>query len=448
MSNVPNAGHVRRVTRILNPADLIRSKTGAIVIVAPDPSDLGVNGVVQADANISVQAFHYQIGVNQGQLADCFELAPLIGLAAKCKNFLVNHVTPGPNGSLIFAVIYNGQPADVEIDDKVNFSYYAHTEAAGQDDFAAVIEKLFAFLRSSADTMADLNYGWPAEFWSYFGVPAVSVAPTDIATIVAALRSSNQIVTACTGSQAGPDNVATGHAYAVLALSADGKTITAQNPWGNQTPGGNPQQNFALANFPTDFDAGAVIATVPASAPATAVTPTKIPPVTKVVPSRPAAIEFIHNSVPSNLKDGETFTFGVTVKNIGWGSAGQELVNSGTLALRGGQMPSISYLRVGTVNFYGVAPGAGTYTVKLQATDNGALFGPVLERTVTVTAATIAPTPVVAPVDPKPVVKPTVVIPPVIVKPVVTPVVKPVVAPEITVKSVSVSLSDGRVIVL
>ncbi len=438
-----NTRTVRRVTRIINPTDLIRATTGASVIVAPDPSDLGVNGVVRADANISIQAFNYQIGVNQGQVADCFELAPLIGLAAKCKNFLVNHVNPGPNGSLIFAVVYNGKPAEVEVDDKINFSYYAHTEAAGQDDFAAVIEKLFAFLRSSADTMADLNYGWPAEFWAYFGVPAVSVAPTDTATIVKALRSSNQIVTACTGSQAGPDPVVTGHAYAVLELSADGETITTQNPWGNQTPGGNPQQNFALANFPTDFDAGAVIATVPASAPPTAVTPTKIPPMMKVAPSRPAAIEFIHNSIPSNLKAGENFTFGVTVKNVGWGNAGQELVNSGTLPLRGGQIPSIQYLRVGTVNFNGIAPGAGTYTVKMQATENGVAFGPVLERTVTVTAATVAPTPAVAPAEPKPVIKPPVVIPPV-----VTPVVKPVVAPEITVKSVSVSLSDGRVIVL
>jgi hypothetical protein len=206
--------------------------------------------------------------VRQGNLSDCYLLAPLSSLAAIDPQIIrqtIAELGDGTYGVRFFRA--GGQEVYYRIDDDLPTSHwmsdstgnpvfstsrpapaYAHL-GAGDAMWVALIEKAFAFFRRGEGTYSSLNFGWMSDLYGALGERSAGLyssqasGVSDLLNKVYALISAGRYVSMGTISSPRSDAIIGSHAYWVVRVNynREGKAVSVlmRNPWARD--GGTPR---------------------------------------------------------------------------------------------------------------------------------------------------------------------------------------------------------------
>jgi hypothetical protein len=198
-----------------------------------------------------------QDDVRQGQVGDCYFVAPLSALAKTKPNLIRQSIVDLGDGT--YAVqFYRGSTKhfirldnDLPIRSDTMLPYYASLGAEGSM-WVAVMEKAFAFFREDEGTYSSISGGWPDDAYSLFhlgdewtypgmGPSALYNNPQWFFSRVKTLLDEGRPVTLCTASGGG--YLEELHCYMVdhLVCDSDGDImqVVLRNPWGTDGASGD-----------------------------------------------------------------------------------------------------------------------------------------------------------------------------------------------------------------
>ncbi|HEX8911066.1 MAG TPA: C2 family cysteine protease [Humisphaera sp.] len=206
--------------------------------------------------------------VCQRNLGSCWFLAAAAGIARVKQDLIRTTVTALGDGT--FAVrLFSGSTAKVyRVDaqlpvDQATGTMPQFATTANNTIWAAVVEKAMALHRTAGGKYKDAESGWSDEAYRMFGKTAGfwwTVAHSEDA--MAAKMRDVLLKGGSVGVGTDPwllvSKVENSHAYTVLSVSADLKTITLRNPWGYDGKGatGDPNDGIitmSMTQFDDDF---------------------------------------------------------------------------------------------------------------------------------------------------------------------------------------------------
>jgi len=254
--------------------------------------------------------------INQGNLGDCFFLAPLAAVAAGNPSAIQSMIADNGNGTYGVCFTINGKADFVTVDDELadGGSVFNH----GSDDWAGLLEKAYAQLQAGGNVTGNptgygnsytnlanggspesaleaitgaptiLDYVADGSSWkSYsFDGPSLTVpndpkaatvvssaggiSSTDLfATLSADLAAGDYLVLSSNKDATGTDGKATlmaNHAMAIFGVDANAGMLEIYNPWGTATSGFQPWDTtfeVGLDKLLTDGDIISVASNAP-----------------------------------------------------------------------------------------------------------------------------------------------------------------------------------------
>ena len=206
-----------------------------------------------------------QQDVNQGQASDCYFLTDLQSLARLQPGRLQQMAVDLGDGTYAVQFVRNGSPVYVRVDGDLPTAswgglYYAHPGPSG-DQWVAIMEKAYAYLRTGANSYPSLDFGYMTNVYTDLGVSSSSIAlPFDqnsFMTTVNNQLSANKpvdILTHTTILNSAP--LVASHCYAVISATQDASGtvwITLRNPWGIDgfNDDSNPNDGFVTVSYAT-----------------------------------------------------------------------------------------------------------------------------------------------------------------------------------------------------
>ena len=138
----------------------------------PDPTDSGTT-INLSSSSLWGGAGPTQADVNQGDLGDCYFLAPLEALANQSPATLRTLAVDMGDGTYVVQFNRGGGPTYVRVDADLPSSWgslsYAHPGSSGSI-WAPIMEKAYAFFRTASNTFASLNSGWMGSVFTDLGI--------------------------------------------------------------------------------------------------------------------------------------------------------------------------------------------------------------------------------------------------------------------------------------
>lgn len=202
--------------------------------------------------------------VRQGQLADCYLMAPLGSFAMQSPDRLREMAVDLGDGTFAVQFKRNGSTQYVRVDaDLPSGGPYAHGLnyaylGSSGNQWAPIMEKAYAIFRTGGWAYSTLNTGWMGQTMSDFGVNNSSITPGWDAnsfynTVSSALNSGRAVTLGTKGSTSGAPVVGY-HAYSVVGVSRDSSgspIFTLRNPWAFDGAGndGNTGDGLVRLNF-------------------------------------------------------------------------------------------------------------------------------------------------------------------------------------------------------
>ncbi len=204
-----------------------------------------------------------QQDVNQGQASDCYYLTDLQSLARLQPARLQQMAVDLGDGTYAVQFYRNGSPVYVRVDGDLPTApwgglYYAH-QGASADQWAAIMEKAYAYFRTGANSYQSLDYGFMTDVYSDLGVSSMSfVLPYDqnsfMATANNSLSANKPVDILTNGSIVNSAPLVASHCYAVISVTADSSGtvwVTLRNPWGVDgfNDDSNPNDGFVTVSY-------------------------------------------------------------------------------------------------------------------------------------------------------------------------------------------------------
>ncbi|HET6246099.1 MAG TPA: C2 family cysteine protease [Tepidisphaeraceae bacterium] len=212
--------------------------------------DSGVSYTKKATNPIFADTGPSENDIFQGDLSDCYYLSVLSSIAKIDPTRIQQSILDMSDGTAIVQLFKNGKPIYVREDEMLPAStdgslYYAGL-GTENSSWAALMEKAFAYVRTSKASYPSLNVGWMDEAYQALGVNK-SVSTYTFASAAALMNvikqalSAGQSVTCATNSAPPGTALIASHAYTVdsVALDSTGnvKSVTLRNPWGCNADG-------------------------------------------------------------------------------------------------------------------------------------------------------------------------------------------------------------------
>lgn len=214
--------------------------------------------------------------VQQGQVPDCFVLAPLASLASQSPEKLREMAVDLGDGTYAVQFYRNGVATYVRVDGDLpaggpyaNGLMYAHPGSSG-NLWAPIIEKAYAQFRTGANSYASLNYGWVGTMYSDLGIAnqtfVMGYDGNALYTSIANALNSGRAVSVGTKSYVSGAPVIAAHAYTIVGATRDAWGniyFTLRNPWGFDGAGSDGNSSDALVTvsyyqLQQNFSAGAM----------------------------------------------------------------------------------------------------------------------------------------------------------------------------------------------
>lgn len=225
------------VNRIGTLAGNVSKAVGASL---PNPTDSGSTMAINASL---FGAGPTASDINQGGIGDCYYIATLAAFATSRPSVIRESAIDMGDGTYIVKFVKAGSPVFVRVSNQVPTSggsnyRYARPGAAGTV-WVPIMEKAFAYFRSSANTYASISGGWMGEVYSAMGVNSstiwmnTSVTEQSLFSMLSSDLAAGRAVTFGTISPA--PNLVGGHAYSLVSAVRDANGIaryTVRNPWG------------------------------------------------------------------------------------------------------------------------------------------------------------------------------------------------------------------------
>ncbi len=230
------AGDVHRVASMITPAQ---------------PSDAGTTYTLPNSSLWGTGPTFYD--VNQRSISDCYYLSTIQSFSISNPSMLRTLAVDMGDGTSLVDFKRGGTNTFVRVSDV--FANSASRVGASGNDWAVVMEKAYAYFRSSANTYASLNSGNSGVVMGDFDLGHSSLTPSSSADLtlyntIAAKLAAGKVVTASTSSSA--TALVSNHAYSVYSVSTDSSGalwITLRNPWGFDGTGNDSNTNDGLVTI-------------------------------------------------------------------------------------------------------------------------------------------------------------------------------------------------------
>ena len=222
-------GRVHAIAAFYQPYTTTAGAAG-YVTAEPDGANLvdpaaGGAGTIRLTASSLWGTGAKQEDVNQGQVNDCYFLSPLQSLARLQPDRLRELAVDLGDGTFAVQFTRNGVAQYVRVDGDLATGswgglYYNHLGPSG-NQWAAILEKAYAFFRTGQNSYSSLNYGWMQSVYQDFGIACTSFGLTTdqntFYTQVSTALAANRAVDVGTLSTiaAGAPLIAA-HAYSVI----------------------------------------------------------------------------------------------------------------------------------------------------------------------------------------------------------------------------------------
>lgn len=219
-----------------------RAGTGAPMVLKfspPLPSDIGNTHDASSSLLFCANTEPNEIRadcVNQGQVPDCWFIAPLASIAVE-RPELRAALVKKENGKFVITMRdFNKNTVEITVDGMLGDSQNRPSPSTGEI-WACLVEKAEAFGRYYIDgvtpvpnTFASVGWGFPGEAFNHLGFDYTSISLFDpnIATAVRAGLARKDCMAICTGQTDG--SLVSSHCYFVYDCKPDG-TMTLGNPW-------------------------------------------------------------------------------------------------------------------------------------------------------------------------------------------------------------------------
>jgi hypothetical protein len=212
--------------------------------------------------------------INQGSVGDCYYLATLAGYANNCPDVITNSAVDLGDGTYAVEYFSGGTPSFVRVNANVptgGFGGYKYDHPGTNGTlWGVVMEKAFAYFRTSAHTWANIASGWPSEVYSDLHQSSASFNPgltifwipiypdNTLFSIVSSDLASGKPVTLCTPGSV--PNLVADHCYTLVSTYTVGGVhkYVVRNPWGTSGDSLEDSHGYAtltynqlVANFTT-----------------------------------------------------------------------------------------------------------------------------------------------------------------------------------------------------
>jgi hypothetical protein len=183
--------------------------------------------------------------VAQGQVGDCYYLASLAAFAKTNPNVIRQAVVDLGDGTYAVRFQSNGGTTFVRVDADLP-TYGGGTTPAyakfGKQGsmWVAVMEKAFAYVRTSTLSYASLDSGWMSEASNLLGLRGRSTYSASggqsLLDLIATELNAGKAVTYAAGTVSGDAPLIGSHAYTVDSIQRDSNGVAVsmrlRNPWG------------------------------------------------------------------------------------------------------------------------------------------------------------------------------------------------------------------------
>ena len=269
-----NLGGVNRVTNFYQPWTTTTTSPDYVPRTLygqnlRDPSDTG--SVIHLTANSMFGTGPVMNDINQGNVSDCYYLAPLASLANSEPLRLMNMAVDLGDGTYAVRFVRAGVTSYVRVDGDFNAGGWGPGlngvyDGATGNIWAVVFEKAYAFYRTAANTYASLNFGSVGQTFTDLGltnsgIVATAADTTILNTITSELAQGRSLAANTLTSISDGALMIASHAYSVIGAyrnSSNVLMIQLRNPWGFDGAGndGNPGDGLVTitySQFATDF---------------------------------------------------------------------------------------------------------------------------------------------------------------------------------------------------
>jgi hypothetical protein len=206
--------------------------------------------------------------IEQGDVGDCYFLATLSAVAKTNPQLIRQSIVSLGDGTYAVQMFNaSGVKTYLRIDAELPITSWGALAfdgaGTGNDIWAALLEKAYAYYRSDAGSYASINAGYMSDAFTAMGLKNESIYSASSATSLLqqlqSLLNAGDAVTYATASDMG--NLIGGHAYTVEGVTTDAQgNITGlelRNPWGitgaGTNPNGSPYVTVTAAEAYEDF---------------------------------------------------------------------------------------------------------------------------------------------------------------------------------------------------
>jgi hypothetical protein len=185
----------------------------------------------------------------QGNSDDCYFLSVLSSVAKIDPTRIQQSILDMGDGTAVVQLFKNNKPVYVREDELLPTSGGTLSYAGlgtQNSTWVALMEKAFAYTRTSKPSYASLDLGWMDESYRALGVnnptSTYSVASASaLMTLISKALAAGQSVTCATANAPANSGLISNHAYTVDKVNTDSKgnitTLTLRNPWGCNADG-------------------------------------------------------------------------------------------------------------------------------------------------------------------------------------------------------------------
>jgi hypothetical protein len=168
----------------------------------------------------------------QGAASDCWWWATVASISHQRPDSLARNYAVNLDGTVNVTFFRNSLPITYQVTSTIN-PYWGDPnttlDGANGNGASQIMQKAYAAFRYPVNTMADLNYGWPNESISAFGLTAGTLPSTISAFAVA--WGQGDVIIVDTGLIVPPGAVSD-HSDSVWSVDAAAGTAVLRSPWG------------------------------------------------------------------------------------------------------------------------------------------------------------------------------------------------------------------------
>jgi hypothetical protein len=194
--------------------------------------------------------------IRQGQLGDCYFLAPISGIAEANPNVIRRAITDLGDGTYAVRFWRSGVEKFYRVDDQIPLVWaggkevtaFAGLGQGGNNSYwVPMMEKAWALCRKNAQSYESIDGayniftpGTPWETYDQFNMPHSTDTVVFTAKDTYMKKMRNYLMAGgvvCASTHLVGTSLATGHVYNVVDVSSDLKWVTLRNPWATDDNG-------------------------------------------------------------------------------------------------------------------------------------------------------------------------------------------------------------------